>query len=439
MKRIRVALICHFSNPEVRKELPISKLIFRNWIRRYLEKQPINVKQDFAPWVTNLIKEFEKMKDVEVHVIAPHTGLTCLTCEFSNNGVNYHFFKSDLFYLYDIARSRLPLLGHPKYRMNRFFVKRFFKRIKPDIVDLIGSENPYYSITAMDIKDVPIYVSVQTVYTNPARQTHSGECDPFRWDTELEIHKKVSYYGSAGRMHRDLIIKNNPDAVVFKANFCKQQPVIGCNVPEIKYDFVFFAANITVGKGIEDAIQALAIVKKLKNGVCLNVVGNCTPKYKAELEKLIDELNLIENVIFNDYFPLQSDMFKQIKHSSFAILPIKLDVIPGTIIESMFLEIPLVTYKTSGTPYLNKDEPCVLLAEMGDINELANQMIKLLESPMLAETLKSNAKAFAVNEYDSMECALRIVRNYRAVIEHYHHQTPIPRELLFDINEFPLY
>jgi glycosyltransferase involved in cell wall biosynthesis len=438
MKKLRVALICHFSSKEVRGKLPLSKLAVRNAIRRFLGKQPMQVDRDFAPWISNLIKEFEKIHDLELHVIAPHAGLARLTHEYCMNGVSYHFFKSDLFFAYDMMLRRWSFLPRPKYRLNRFFVQQFLSRIKPDVVDLVGTENPYYSITALDIEQIPVYVSVQTVYTNPDRKKYSGECDPFRWATELEIHKKVTYYGCEGRMHRDLILRNNPDAVVLRVKFCKQQPMPACARVKL-YDFVFFAAYILNGKGIEDAILALAKVKKFKNDVTLNVVGGCSPQYKGHLMELIGALDLIENIKFNGYFPLQSDMFKHIQHASFAVLPIKLDDVPSTVIEAMFLDIPVVTYKTSGTPYLNRDVPCVLLAEIGDIDTLATQMIKLLESPSLAHTLRCNAKEFVKIEYDSAVCAQRIARNYKAVVEHYHHNKPIPDDLLFDVNEFPVY
>lgn len=438
MGKLKVALICHFSNQNVRDELPLAKLGVRNKIRSLFGKPPIQVNKDYAPWVTSLIQEFEKLGNLEVHVIAPHIGLTHLTHEFIKNGVHYHFYKSDLFYLYDTLRRKMPFRYEPKYRMNRFLVKRFIKRIKPDIVDLIGAENPFYSITALDVDDVPLYLSLQTVYTNPARLRHSGQCDPFRWDLEMQIHKKIVYYGCSGRMHRDLILKNRPDAVILKANFIRIQPALFSDAIKT-FDFAFFAAHVCTGKGIEDALRALAKVKAFKTDVSLDVVGNCSPEYKAIITRLIEEMNLRENVSFHGYFALQSDMFRHIQQARFAILPIKLDVIPGTVVESMFLELPVVTYKTSGTPYLNKNAPCVLLAEIGDIDTLAQQMLKLLDSPSLADALKRNAKAFAVKEYDSAACARRIASNYQAVINHYHRHVPLPEELLFDIKEFPVY
>jgi len=438
MQKLKVVWICHFSNKDIRERLPLSKMRVKNTIKFLLGKQINQGYSDFAPWVSNLIKEFEKFDDIELHVISPFSGLTSLTHEFELNGISYHFYHPDLPILHFNLRDKFNWGGKPKYLRNRYFVKRFLKKINPDIVNLIGTENPYYSITSLDIKDLPVYVSAQTVYTNPDRKKYSDSCLQLNWDIELMIHKKEKYYGCSGRMHRDLILKNNPGAVIFKMFFPKQRPAQVKVVPKI-IDFVFFAAGVTKKKGIEDVIDALVIVKKDKKNVSLNVVGGCSNAYKKFLLKRINELNLEKNIIFNDYFPLHSDMHQHIVQSYFAVLPVKLDIISGAVIEAILLDLPVVTYKTTGTPYLNKDGESVLIANIGDIDMLARQMLKLLNSPSLAQKLRENAKAFVEKEFDNTTSAKRLVSNFRAVIEHYHNNTPIPEKQLFNTKEFPLY
>ena len=436
-EKIKVAWICHFSNEKVREKMPLSKRRFLNGLKKLLDMQPY-VYNDFAPWVNNLINEFEKFEEVELHIIAPHAGLSQFKYSFEMNGIYYHFFKPELPLRLDILVSRLPHQEKRRFSLNRLWVKQFIKEIQPDIVNLIGTENPYYSITVLDIKNIPVFVSAQTVYTNPDRQKISGNCDPLRWDTELKIHHKEKYYGCAGRMHRDLILRNNPDAIIFKNFFPIQYPKKVKEV-EKEFDFVYFAQGVSQKKGIEDAIDALALVKKEKPNVTLKVVGHCPPNYKVFLNNKINNLGLTENISFHDYFPVHSDMHQYIKKAKFALLPVKLDVIPGTVIEAMLLELPVVTYKTTGTPYLNKDGETVLISEIGDIEHLAANMLKLLDSPELAEQLKKKAKAFVEKEFDNTASAKRLVEDYKAVIAHYHDGTPIPKELLFDLNEFPIY
>jgi len=239
-------------------------------------------------------------------------------------------------------------------------------------------------------------------------------------------------------MHRDLIINNNPQAIVFKMFFPIEYPHKVKDVPK-EYDFVFFAAGVTKKKGIEDAIDALAKVKAHYPNVKLNVVGKCEETYKDFLNTKIARLNLQENISFNNYFPVHSHMHQHIKKSRFALLPVKLDIISGTIVEAMLLDLPLITYKTTGTPYLNKDGETVLLGDIDDIDTLAKNMLTFLNNPALADELAVKAKVFIEKEFNNTTNAKRLVENYRAVINHYHNNTPIPQELLFNPNEFPIY
>lgn len=417
--------------------LPLSARRFSNILRKLIGKQYINY-SDFAPWINTQIKEFEKLNDIELHVIAPHSGLKYFKHEFQMNGIYYHFFRHDWPLQFDAILSKLIKKKTRRFRLSRLRVNQFIKKIKPDIVNLIGSENPYYSMTVLDIKHLPIYVSAQTVYSNPARKNFVDGFDQFSWDTELKIHRKERYFGCSGRMHRDLILNNNPNAIIFKYFFPIQKPTNIVEKPK-EYDFVFFAANIIQKKGIEDAIEALSLVKKEKSNITLNVLGFCAPDYKNVLEEKILALGLSENVIFNDYLPLHEDVLQQVKKSRFALLPNKLDVISGTIIESILLDLPVVTYKTTGSPFLNKNGEAILLAEIGNIKTLASNMLKLLDIPELASKLKNNAKAFVEKEFDNTTSAKRLVNNYRSVINHFHNNIPIPEDELFDINEFPIY
>ena len=254
------------------------------------------------------------------------------------------------------------------------------------------------------------------------------------------IHRRIKYYGCAGRMHRDLILKNNSDAIIFKMFFPIDHSISSKILKEAKkYDFVFFAGAVTKKKGIEDAIKALSSVKKHNKTVSLNIVGQCNKLYKLDLINIIKGLGLQNNITFNDYFPSQLDMHQHITKSHFALLPVKLDVIPGTILESILLEIPVITYKTSGTPYLNKNGESVLISDIGDIEGLAENMKILLDSHDVAKKISSHAKDFVESEFDNAKSIKRLIENYKAVFNHYNYNTKIPKELLFNIKEFPLY
>ena len=117
----------------------------------------------------------------------------------------------------------------------------------------------------------------------------------------------------------------------------------------------------------------------------------------------------------------------------FAILPCKVDHISGTQLQSMKYGLPVVCYKTTGTPSLNNDKECVLIAEMDDIKELASKMLLLMDNPDLAERLRQNSFEFCQKrKQDTLGNMHRLVENFKSIIDNYKHGTSIPEEQLFE-------
>jgi len=154
---------------------------------------------------------------------------------------------------------------------------------------------------------------------------------------------------------------------------------------------------------------------------------------------MIEELNLKDNIEFTDYFPKHSDMHKHIQQTKYAVLPIKLDVISSTVIEAMQIDLPVITYKTSGTPTLNKYGEAVLICDIDDINSLANNMLRIMKEPELVIKMQNNSKIIVDREFNNAAIINRLVNIYKAVYKHYYENEPIPKELLFNPEEFPEY
>ncbi len=435
--KIKVVWLCHFSNREIRSSLIFSNNIIEIVVRRLLKKKIKNYKRDFAPWISYQINEFEKMSDVELHLLAPHEGMRKKRQNFIINGVSYHFFRPQDKCLLGKIKKKLIGVQNFEYEKNRIEIKRVVNTINPEIVNVIGAENPYYSIGALDITNRPLLITCQTAYSSDLfkkRLMAQQAYDYHRHDVEIKIHSKSKYFACDGVLQYETVLKNNSDAIVFKYTFPHRKP--STISLEKKYDFVFFAAALSESKGVEDLIDAFAIVAKLNNKVKLNIVGKCNLEYSRVLFNKIRKYNLDKQISFNDYFPEHSDMFLHITQARCAVLPIKLDEISGTVLEAMMLSIPVITNKTTGTPFLNKDGECVLLAEIDNIQSLADNMLKVLDNDDLLDRLSKNAKAFVDKEFDNTTSAKRLLSCYRAILNHYYNDKPIPEKLLFNMDDF---
>lgn len=426
---MRVVWLCHFSNSDIRQRLdlqisPLEKLY------RMILKLPSFEWTDYAIWITNSIKEFEKIQNIELHIVAPHYGMKKKTESFSLNGIHYHFFKPDDNNVVKLVR-KLTSIFKSDYTENRKIIKELLERIAPDLIHLYGAENPYYGLAALDIdtQKYPLIVSLQTLMADPVfaekQQTHLNMYK-FRCQVEKRILKSTKYISSSVNKYRDIVWDQiNPDAIFLKSYLSvAEEPIICKN--EKKFDFVYYASMIS--KAADFAIEAFAIVCKKYPDITLNIIGATSQPFTRNLQKRIIELGIKENVIFSGRLPTHGDVIKQIQFARFALLPIKIDIISSTIREAMACGLPVITTITPGTPILNERRESVLLSEQGDFEAMAKNMINLINSPELESKLVENAKITLFERWNNKKDMEELALVYKFVYENHKNGSPIPEK-----------
>ena len=385
---------------------------------------------DIASWDASTIEFFKKRDDIEFHVISAHSGLKKSMVFYTEDGVHYNFVNCDRATLLkqcikndDLWRRLNPMVKH---------VHHLVDKIKPDIVLLVGLENAYISSTVLGIKDVPVLGLCQTIYNNPERAMYSS-IDSKNATTEMEIFKEHKYFGVYCKKHYELLKSIVPDKYIFKFGFPSNGTLLKPSKTEKEYDFVNFAMGMSAKKGFPDAIEATSIVKKKYPEIRLNLVGGGSVEQKEELAKMAEQLGVKDNVIFTPFFEKKADLFLHIQKSRFALLPCKMDNTSGTMSQAMQLGLPIVVYKTSGTPAFNRKKECALIAEHSNVEDLATKMLILMEDSKRADFLRKNAKELQEKgaEYNRHN-GERLIANFYAIIDNYQNGTPIPEEQLFN-------
>ena len=426
--KIKIVLVCHFSNASVRKNLPLDNRKLYNIVRKCLGMPTKGTKySDIASWNTNFIDNFRERDDVELVVVSAHSGLKRNVVNFQQEGVNYYFIKCDWATLLKrIIKS--PQLWH-KLNPMRPIVRKIVRNERPDIVALMGAENAYISGTILGLeKEYPIIFKAQTIYNNPDRGKH-GIVDSKNAYVERLIFDAIPYASVTTKMHYKLYRQFNTTSYNFPWSFATTFPK--CNEKLTKeYDFVNFAASMIDAKGYADAIRALAIVKKSYQNVKLNLVGSATPEVMKRYQELVSENGLVKNVIFTPSFERQEDVFKHIRKSHFAVLPYKLDYIASTTYQAMHYELPVVCYQTEGTPTLNEEKECVLIADMNNVEMLAEKMCLLLSDADKRELLRKNAKELVDKKNDGKRISDEIIAGFKAIVKHYNTGEEINSQLI---------
>lgn len=428
-KTIKIVWICEFSNKEVREKLHLEKYSLYALIKKLFKKQYLI---DFGVWNTNGIKELEKFNDIELHVISHHFFLGKKVDSFMIRGINYHFFKLEGDSLLSTIKRKFHPTIKTNYNRNSQIINQIIENIQPDIVHLIGAENPHYSSSVLSLDNkYPLLVSLQTLMSDPdffKNYPISKELYDYRCEVEKKVLQKANYICTIGKKFQEIILRDiTPDA-----KFLKLKLAVGeenKRIPQItkKYDFVYFAKDIN--KASDFAIEAFAIAKRKYKDITLNIVGGYNNNFKETLDIRIKELGLEDSITFSGKLPLHEDVLKEIQKSRFALLPLKIDILSGTIREAMACGLPVITTITPGTPKLNEIRESVLLSPTGDHQAMADNMIRLLENENLAKLLMKNASITIKERYNNQEAMNDWVKAYKAIYELKHHNKAIPSEL----------
>ena len=83
-----------------------------------------------------------------------------------------------------------------------------------------------------------------------------------------------------------------------------------------------------------------------------------------------------------------------------------------TITEAMALRRPLVATRVGGIPELVADEETGLLAGKGDIQEMANHLLRLLGDPMLREQMGEAGRQRCVERFELSKNISAVVKLY---------------------------
>ena len=430
-EKLKVAWICHFSNKEVQSHIEFDRFYFAKIIKRLFLKK-YDFIGDFAVWNTNAIRQFEKYDDIDLTVIFPYKGIKPKVQRFNINGIHYIAFRSEDDYLYPFFKKKLIKCINSNYNKNRKYIASFIKTIKPDIVHIIGAENPYYSIAALDIPDeIPSVVSLQTLMSDPdflSNYPIGKALYDYRADLEKQIICKCDFIGSRVELFRSIVWSQiKKDAVFLNISLA-----VGVDIDESpcekEYDFVYFAANIS--KACDYAIETFALACKKHPGITLNVSGSYSPEYKDKLDARLKELGIQDRVFFTGPKASHNDVLAQIKKSKYALLPLKIDLISGTIREAMACGLPVVTTITSATPMLNEERESVLLSEKGDYQAMAENMLRLVEYDTFASLIRNNAIKTVQERYSNDTFMLLWRKAYHEIVENTKNGTPFSEEIL---------
>jgi glycosyltransferase involved in cell wall biosynthesis len=395
-KKLKVLWFCSFTNAEIQNIL-----------------KPIKKCKEKAPWISNLIKVFEDDPQVELHIVSDHEWIP-YNKHFTHRGVNYHFY-----------RKGMPLIGRHWPGFFRFDVwtdyynyksnfSRIVNKVKPNVIHLHGAENEFCTAIIQFHNKYPIFISIQGFIHKTTSKTKISQK---RIKNELEIIRTFNHYGYRTQTMGEDIKGLNQNAVLHWHMYPNK--IIKPIKVKKNYDLVFFA-RLSKDKGIEDLLKAVSLIKKIKPDISLCAIGGGNTK---RLHELSIELGVKKNVFWAGFLPTQKDVHKLASTARISVLPTYHDIISGTIVESLFLKLPVVAYNTGSIHEVNKFEEIISLVSIRDVDGLAKAIMDLLsdENLQMQRAEVGYLRAKEMFNTSNEEIRSDLLKAYQEVIEDFHH------------------
>jgi len=393
---LKILWICHFTNAEVQTKLPLWKKL-----------------NESAPWIPNMIKGFEGRDDIELHVISPHNWLKRQTT-YTQNNIHYYFIPYGIPLINRSWPGIFPYYTYTNYEGFRRKVKKIVAKINPDIINLFGAENSYYSSSILDFKDqYPIFIIIQGFSSQLKDVIPLVPRQRKNIAIEEKILKEFKYFG--GEQDSSTFISDyNPTHQFYRLYFPVNEE-LACKTSEQvkKYDCIYYGLLSKI-KGTEDFIKVIAELKKTIPDIKACIVGGGDQEL---FRKQVVDLGCTANIEFKGFVKTQKELFEYVKASKVFLAPPHKERLSMTIREAMYLKVPIVAYATGGIPYINESDENIYMVETGDYIAMAEKALLLLNNESSRLNLAEKAYQYALNEYSLTINTQRLISAIKEITE----------------------
>jgi glycosyltransferase involved in cell wall biosynthesis len=322
---------------------------------------------------TNLISSLRKIRNVD---------LVWLTFGSRNIVIK----ENDLVtYFIEKSENLIRLFTEKIYVFINIIIK-----VNPDIVH-IQSTHPFYCLVALICQDK--YPTLLTVHglleeeikywenSNFALKKVSQLCENFSLRRIKNIivlspQLKELINSKIGRNEnlKTYIVPNGVNTESFKSVYSE----INCD------KIILFMGKLVNLKGVSNLIKAMAQVRDQHPEAKLLIAG--TGPQDETLKRLVRNLRLDASVKFLGFIYGKSKIHLY-KSASFFVLPSLWESLPIVILEAMASGIPIIASNVGGVPSIVNDGANGFLIEPGNINELKDKMLLLLNDKNLCDEM----------------------------------------------------
>lgn len=160
---------------------------------------------------------------------------------------------------------------------------------------------------------------------------------------------------------------------------------------------ILFMGALIKRKGVSDLLEAVKMIKERGYENFVLLIGG-TGEEEKNLHDYVNENNLSENVKFLGW--IENNIKEEIySNADIFILPSYNEGLPIAILEALSYGLPVISTNVGSIDEAVKNDINGFLLRPGDINEMADKIIALIDNPILLNKQSVNARTIAEDKF----------------------------------------
>jgi N-acetyl-alpha-D-glucosaminyl L-malate synthase BshA len=207
------------------------------------------------------------------------------------------------------------------------------------------------------------------------------------------------------------VIPNFIDPTVYKRIDNKETRCLKERFSKNKEKIIIHTSNFRPLKRVEDCIR---IFKKIRDKIPAKLLLIGDGPERSNCEYLAKDLGIHEDVTF---YGNQESFIEILSIADLFLMPSQSESFGLSALEAMACGVPVVSSNAGGLPELNLHGETGYIAEIGDINKMADYSLDLLENKNKYKIFAENARERAVTLFSSEKIIPEYEKYYEQVLE----------------------
>lgn len=299
-------------------------------------------------------------------------------------------------------------------------IEQFIKSLKPDVVHIhFGTDAVMYWKSIKDL-GVPVFITLHgfdiNTYKDWWQSGKGGYVMKSYPDRLIEISKSPQvHFIAVSKAIKQRAIEYGilEDKIIVHYTGIDTEKFKPCSKPiHLREDIILFIGRFVENKGVMDIIFAFEKIFKMNNKVKLILIGD--GHLRNDIEKLVQERNIpcfLTGILHTEDVINWLNICKVLCLPSKKIVNGENEGLGQVLLEAQAAGVPVVGSNVGGIREALIDNVTGVLFDSGDINDLSEKIIYLLDNKEL-NIMSLNARTHILNIFDLKKQAVKLEELY---------------------------